>query len=54
VLTLDGLLHIGNAQVYKKGSITSPEGSWSGAVNATCATGSGKAAQSATVRQVQQ
>ena len=79
VLTLGGLPHLGNAQVAKKVSVASLEGSWSGGgtvsfaggteqarcrarfsragehsytVNATCATASGRAAQTATVRQV--
>ena len=79
-LALSGLPPIGNAQVSKKLSVGSLEGSWSGGgtvsfasggqeqarcrarfsragehsytVNATCATASGKAAQTATVRQV--
>ena len=79
-VTLSGLPHIGSAQVSKKVSVASLEGSWSGGgtvsvasggtekvrcrahfsrageqsyrVNATCATPSGKAAQTATVRQV--
>jgi hypothetical protein len=79
-LTLGWPPLIGNAQVSKKSSVASLEGSWSGGgtvsfaaggkeqarcrasfsragersytVNATCATASGKAAQTATVRQV--
>ena len=79
-LALSGLPSIGNAQVSKKLSVGSLEGSWSGVgtvsfasggkeqarcrarfsragehsytVNATCATASGRAAQTATVRQV--
>jgi hypothetical protein len=77
---LSGLPHVGAAQLSKKVSVASLEGSWSGGgtvsvalggteqvrckarfsrageqsyrVNATCATASGKAAQTATVRQV--
>ena len=80
VLTLSGLPDFSNAQVSKKVSVASLEGSWSGGgtvsfasggteqarcrarfsragehsytVNATCATASGRAAQTATVRQV--
>jgi hypothetical protein len=79
-LTLSGLPSLGNAQVSKKLTVGSLEGSWSGGgtvsfasggkeqarcrarfsragehsytVNATCATASGRAAQTATVRQV--
>jgi hypothetical protein len=78
-LTLGWPPHVVNAQVSKKLSVASLEGSWSGGgtvsfaagkeqarcrasfsragdhsytVNATCATASGKAAQTATVRQV--
>jgi hypothetical protein len=79
-LTRGGLPHVGNAQVSKKFSVASLEGSWSGGgavsfasgakeqarcrarysragkdsytVNATCATASGRAAQTARVRRV--
>jgi len=79
-LTLGGLPNLCSAQVSKKVTVASLEGSWNGggtvsfaaggseqarcrarfsragehsyAVNATCATASGKAAQTATVRQV--
>jgi hypothetical protein len=76
-VALSGLPHVDAAQLSKKVSVASLEGSWSGGgtvlggteqvrckarfsragahsytVNATCATASGRAAQTATVRQV--